>query len=239
MDYDPSRTASDEAKEKTREQNTPLAERGQRLYDRWAENQLLYDLIARASASPRKQACDQLDLSGGERVLEIGCGPGVNFEMLAEGISSNGAVVGIDYSTRMVQRAIARRREHGWENIEVVRGDASRASFEPETFDAALASLVLSVIPAAREVIQAVHDALSPGGRFVVFDARARYREGSMRLLNPLRTRFVRRTFNHQEHGVVDELRAVFERVAVVETFRAGSEYVAVAVKQPDSADNS
>ena len=56
-----------------------------------------------------------------------------------------------------------------------------------------------------------------------------------MRLLNPLRTRFVRHAFNHQEHDVVNEVRTVFERVAVAETFRAGSEYVAVAVEQPDS----
>jgi len=234
MDHSSSWTASKEAGETTTEQSSLLAKRGQRLYDRWAENGVLYDLIAQANAVPRKRACDQLDLSGGERVLEIGCGPGVNFELLVEDAGSEGTVVGLDYSTSMVQEARARRREHGWTNIEVVRGDATQVSFEPGTFDAALASLVLSVIPAAREVIQAVHDALVPGGRFVVFDARARYREGLMQLLNPLRTRFVRRAFNHQQQDVVDELRAVFERVAVVDEFRAGSEYIAVAVKQPD-----
>lgn len=116
----------------------------------------------------------------------------------------------------------------------MVRGDATQVSPEPETFDAALSSLVLSVIPTARDVVQTVHDALVPGGRFVVFDARVRYREGPMQLLNPLRTRFVRRAFNHQQQDVVGELRAVFERVELIETFRAGSEYISVAVKQSD-----
>lgn len=112
MDRSPSRTASEEAREGTTEQHVPLGGRRQRPYDRWAENGLVYDLIAQANAVPRKRACDQLDLSGGERVLEIGCGPGVNFELLVGGVGPEGTVVGLDYRTNMVQQARARRPEH-------------------------------------------------------------------------------------------------------------------------------
>jgi len=235
MDHDSPRVTAEGTTESTPAQHDSLAERGRRLYDRWADNQLFYDLIARANAPAREQACAHLDLSRGERVLEIGCGPGVNLGMLAEGVGSEGAVVGVDYSEKMVQRATASQREHERENVEVVRGDATQVSFEPETFDAALASLVLSVIPAPEDVIESVYSALKPGGRFVVFDAAARYHDGPMQLLNPIHTRFVRYAFNHQQQNVIAELQAVFDRVTIVETFRAESEYIVVAIKQPNS----
>jgi ubiquinone/menaquinone biosynthesis C-methylase UbiE len=230
MDHDASRAPFEPTK-KEGEQRTSLAERGRQLYDRWAANQLLYGLIAQANAHGRKQACDHLELSGGERVLEIGCGPGVNFGMLVDGVGPEGTVVGVDYSAKMVQRATAGKDEHGRENVEVTRGDVTQASFEAGTFDAAFASLVLSTIPTLRDAIESVYGALKPGGRFVVFDAAAQYHNGPMQLLNPLRTRFVSRAFNYQQQDVVTELRAVFDRVSVVKMFRANSEYVAVAVK--------
>jgi demethylmenaquinone methyltransferase/2-methoxy-6-polyprenyl-1,4-benzoquinol methylase len=236
MDHDASRAPSEPTGEEEGEQRASIGERGRQLYDRWATNQSLYGLIAQANAHGREQACDQLELSGGERVLEIGCGPGVNFGMLADGVGPEGAVVGVDYSTEMVQRATARKDEHGWENVEVTRGDVTQAAFEAGTFDAAFASLVLSTIPTPRGAIENVYGALKPGGRLVVFDAAARYHDGPMQLLNPLRTRFVSYVFNHQQQDILTELRAVFDRVTVVETSRAKSEYVAVAVKQPNTA---
>jgi demethylmenaquinone methyltransferase/2-methoxy-6-polyprenyl-1,4-benzoquinol methylase len=236
MDHNTSRVPSNPTGKKEAEQRASIAERGRGLYDRWATNQSLYGLIAQANARGRERACDHLELSGGERALEIGCGPGVNFELLVDGVGSEGTVVGVDYSAEMVQRATARTDEHGWENVEVTRGDVTQALFEAGTFDAAFASLVLSTIPTPRDAIESVYGALKPGGRFVVFDAAARYHDGPMQLLNPLRARFVSHAFNHQQQDVLTELRAVFDRVRVTETFRAESEYVAVAVKQPNTA---
>lgn len=115
MDHNASRPPSKQTGEEEVEQRASLAERGRQLYDRWAVNQLLYSLVAQANAHGREQACDQLELSGSERVLEIGCGPGVNFGMLVDGVGLEGTVVGVDYSAEMVQRATGRKDEHGWE----------------------------------------------------------------------------------------------------------------------------
>lgn len=232
MDYNTSRSPSTPAGEDEPAQRDSIAERGRQLYDWWAANQLLYSLIAQANASAREQACSYLDLNDGESVLEIGCGPGVNLGFLVNGVGSEGTVVGIDYSAEMVQQASTRNRQRGWGNVEVTRGNVTQVSFEAGTFDAAFASLVLSTIPASREAIENVYQALKPGGRFVVFDAAARYHSGPMQLLNPLRTRFVSRAFNHQQQDIISELQIVFDQVTIVETFRGESEYVAVAVKQ-------
>lgn len=231
MDYNASQSPSTPAGEDEATQRDSLAERGRQLYDRWAANQLLYSLIAQANASAREQACSYLNLNDGESVLEIGCGPGVNLGLLVDGVGPEGTVVAIDYSAEMVQQASTRNRQLGWGNVEVTRGNVTQAPFKAETFDTAFASLVLSTIPGSREAIENVYQALKPGGRFVVFGAAARYHSGPMQLLNPLRTRFVSRAFNHQQQDVISELQIVFDQVTIAETFRGESEFIAVAVK--------
>lgn len=216
----------------------PLLERSRQVYDRWGDWQFLYRVISRVNAVPRKRASDRLGLTGGETVLEVGCGPGVNFSLLRSGVGSDGAVVGVDLSSGMIWRARQRQQEQGWSNVEVVLGDATRMPVGGATFDTAFASLALSVIPEARNVIETVYDVLKPGGQFVVYDSAGRYQEGLPQVLNPLHTRFVKYMFNHQlGQDIVQELEAVFDIVDVVETFKAGSEYIAVATKSVDDAE--
>ena len=213
----------------------PLLKRSQQVYDRWGEWQALYRVISRVNELPRKRASDRLGLTGGETVLEVGCGPGVNFPLVRNGVGSGGEVVGVDISSGMIRRAIQRQCEQGWKNVEPVLGDATQMPAENSVFDAAFASLALSVIPEARNVVESVYDVLKPGGQFVVYDSVGRYQEGIARLLNPLHTRFVKHMFNHQlGQDIVQELRAVFNIVDVVETFKSGSEYIAVATKPAD-----
>lgn len=215
----------------------PLLERSQRVYDWWGDHRFLYRIISSVNEVSRKRASARLGLTGGETVLEVGCGPGVNFPLLREGVGSDGTIIGIDLSSSMVQQATRRRHEQGWANVEAIRSDATRLPIEPHTFDAAFVSLALSVIPDARDVIETVYEILKPGGKFVVYDSAGRYQEGLAQLLNPIQTRFERYVFNHQlEQDIIEELRAVFEIVDVVETFRYGSEYIAVAIKPTTSS---
>ncbi|WP_049996368.1 class I SAM-dependent methyltransferase [Halococcus sediminicola] len=212
----------------------PLLERSQQVYDWWGKNRFLYRIISKVNEVPRQRASARLGLTGGETILEVGCGPGVNFPLLRDAVGTDGKVVGIDISSGMVQRATQRQQKQGWSNVQPICGDATRMPVKEDSYDAAFASLALSVIPDVRDVIETVYDVLKPGGRFVVYDSAGRYQEGFPRLLNPLHRRFVRYMFNHQlDQDVVEELRTVFEIVDVVETFKSGSEYVAVATKSP------
>jgi ubiquinone/menaquinone biosynthesis C-methylase UbiE len=216
----------------------PFSERSQQVYDWWGERQFLYKIISYVNAPARERTSEELALTDGETVLEVGCGPGVNFPMLREGVGPEGAVIGIDSSSSMIQRAVQRQDEHNWSNVQAIRGDATRIPLSTDTFDAALASLVLSVIPDARGVIETVYESLKPGGQFVVYDSWGEYREGPAQLLNPLHSRFVRYMFDHQlEQNILQELQTVFETVDIVETFKSNSEYVAVAVKSADGIE--
>jgi arsenite methyltransferase len=55
------------------------------------------DIIAQ-----RFETIRQLNLSDGERVLDIGCGPGYLCESMGEIVGRHGAVVGIDISSDLI-----------------------------------------------------------------------------------------------------------------------------------------
>lgn len=207
----------------TNGQHEEHLERSQTVWDRWSDQ---YGLSEKDFAPIRADAIDRLALQPGDRVLEIGCGPGVNFELIHEQIGPNGELVAIDYSPGMLENARERIETHGWENVELRRADATTAEFDGE-FDAAVASLSLSVMPDVRAVIENVHGALAPGAPFVVVDVGA-IPDGPARVLNPLIRWLLQWYANWNPDGDVPAaLDAVFDSAEIVDTQFLGLSYTA------------
>lgn len=59
----------------------------------------------------------------GQQVLDIGCGTGLNFSRMQEGIGGSGTIVGIDSSAQMLGFARRRATRHGWENVILIQAD--------------------------------------------------------------------------------------------------------------------
>jgi phosphatidylethanolamine/phosphatidyl-N-methylethanolamine N-methyltransferase len=181
--------------------------------------------------SLRQQATEALDLIPDERVLEVGCGNGNSFASLRTAVDSNGTIVGLDASRGMVRSAHNRIQSVNSENVHVVRGDAQRPPFSRGRFDAAYASMSLSAVPNPKRAIDTVETLLRPGGRFVVLDAQP-FQRWPWRLANPLVVPVAERTTNWEPQvNLPAVLQRTFETVAV-ETFNAGSIFVACARKQ-------
>lgn len=210
-------------------------ERGRRVWDRWSDH---YRLSEEDFEPMREDAMDRLGLEPGDVALDVGCGPGVNFERLREAVGPEGRVVGIDYSPKMVESARDRVDDNGWENVDVVRADAASVALDEGSFDGAIASLSMSVMPDPRATAENVAAALRPGNRFVVFDLRL-VPSGPLRVVNPLLSLFLRwfANWNADDH-VPDALRTAFGDVDVVRTYGAGTAYTAVATKA-DGRDRS
>ena len=214
-------------------------QRGQQIYDWWSRHPKLYRATSvRSTAARRERAFSRLDLSDGETVLEIGCGPGVNFEHLRDAVGPTGTVVGLDFSSEMVQQAAQRVHEHGWSNVHVIRADGIQAGLVPDTFDAVIAPLALSAMPDVHGALESIHKALQPAGRLVVLELDL-FQEGPLRVLNPLQVRVMKYVFNRQfDQDVLSELQAAFERVGV-ETFDYGSSWIALATDSPGEGSQS
>ena len=209
-------------------------ERSRKKWDRWSR---IYAINERDTESIRREMVDRLDLEPGDAVVEVGCGPGVNFELLRERVGPEGQVLGIDYSPEMVARAQDRIDEHGWENVNVRCEDATRADLDPESFDAAVAAQALSSMPDVRAVVELVYDALRPGGRLGVYGIRL-VPSGPATVLNPFVLRFYRWFANwNDEEDVLAELERTFEAVEAVSTYALGTNYVTAATKAASRTD--
>lgn len=202
-------------------------ERSRRVWDRWSDH---YGLSESDLEPMRETAIDRLALSAGDRVLDVGCGPGVNFERLRGDIGPEGTLVAVDYSPEMIEKARDRIESHGWENVEARLADATTAGFG-DPFDAAIGTLSMSVMPDVRGAVENVHRALAPGAPFVVFDIRGAP-EGLGRVVNPLLRRFLRWYANWNPDGdVLESLSAVFGEATVTDTYFGGITYTACCRK--------
>lgn len=203
------------------------------VYDWWSRHpralSALYALAFAGRERPiRRRAVETLALESGERVLEVGCGTGNSFEPLARGVGSEGTVVGLDASAGMANAARDRARGGGWDRVHAIRGDATRLPVPPGSFDAAYAAMSLSAIPDPVAAVDAVREALAPGGRFVVLDARP-FQWAPLAVLNPLLVPLFEATTDWvPEVDLVETLDDRFDTVRV-ESFNAGSIFVARA----------
>lgn len=203
------------------------------LYDRWSRHPRVLEAMYEAvlfgrNATLRDRALETLDVTPGEDVLEVGCGYGNSFQPLRAAVGPSGRLVGLDVSRGMTRAARRRVRDRGWRNVEVVRGDARRPPFTAGTFDAAYAAMSLSAVSDPAAAIVATRDALRPGGRFVVLDARP-FQQWPWRVLNPLVVPIAEVATNWVPAvDLVAVLRDEFEDVTV-SSFNAGSVIVACA----------
>lgn len=128
-------------------------------------------LIGFRDRAYRRKAVDALGLARGDSVLEIGCGAGRNFPLLQRAVGPQGTVIGLDASPAMVARARRRALTRRWTNVEIVLGDAVTCAL-PQNLAAVLSTYTLVAIPGYDQVIEAVFDALKPGGRCAVLDQK-------------------------------------------------------------------
>jgi len=112
-------------------------------------------------------------IAPGQRVLDVGCGPGHAAFDLAQLVGRSGAVVGLDESANFVahlgEQAARRHLPQLTGRVgDVMALDAHLAGAAP--FDLAYARWVLCFVPGPQDVVAGVARALRPGGRFAVQD---------------------------------------------------------------------
>jgi arsenite methyltransferase len=116
----------------------------------------------------RRLVREALRAQPGERILDVGCGPGFYLADLLESVGPDGSLVGVDSSPASL--AVAARRCEGHPNVTLREGEATALPVEDGTFDAALIVQVLEYVNDATAALAEISRALRPGGRVVVWD---------------------------------------------------------------------
>jgi SAM-dependent methyltransferase len=109
----------------------------------------------------------RLGLSGGERVLEIGCGTGALTLPVAAAVGEEGRVVAVDISEPMLGLARQRVAERGLHNVALLLGDAQVFAFELAAFDLATSRMGVMFFADPTTAFRNIKGALKPGGRLV------------------------------------------------------------------------
>lgn len=139
----------------------------QRFYGRWTG---LYDLVARYSPRVRRlraAVADELDLSAGDTVVDVGCGTGANLPYLRERVGPGGTVVGVDVTGPMLLRARRTAVRRGWGNVHLVRGDGARLPLAGPV-DAVVSTFVVGMFEDPATAVDGWCDLVAGGGRVAV-----------------------------------------------------------------------
>jgi ubiquinone/menaquinone biosynthesis C-methylase UbiE len=109
------------------------------------------------------------DLEPGERLLDVGCGPGTVTLDVASHVAP-GLVVGLDAAVDVVRQAERRRFETSAANVAFAVGDTYALPFGDGTFDVAHAHQVLQHLSEPDGALAELRRVLRPGGLLAVRD---------------------------------------------------------------------
>jgi SAM-dependent methyltransferase len=109
-------------------------------------------------------------LTGRERLLDLGCGPGHAAAAFAPHAAE---VVGLDLTEPMVELACRLAAERGIANLRFQRGDAAKLPFEAGRFERVTSRLSAHHYADPAAVLREVARVLVPGGSFLLVDCVA------------------------------------------------------------------
>lgn len=119
-------------------------------------------------AATRAAVLAALEPRPGERIADLGCGPGYMARELALAVGPGGRVHALDLSGPML--ALARRRCRGLPAVGLAAGDVTALPLPDAAADAAVALQSLAYVPDVARAIGEIARVLRPGGRAVVLD---------------------------------------------------------------------
>jgi ubiquinone/menaquinone biosynthesis C-methylase UbiE len=158
--------------------------------------QLLKGPFGPSEAGERELAAEYLELTGGEVVVDVACGPGNFTRTLATAVGDRGLAIGVDVSPSMLERAV-------WDTDEVnaafLRADATELPLRPGTVDAVGCFLALHLMTDPFRAIERMTEALAPGGRIALFTTCARGDEDLRWVLAETRRRNGMHLFTREE----------------------------------------
>lgn len=112
-----------------------------------------------------------LDISPGQRVLDVGCGSGAVTREIARLVGDRGLAVGLDPSPELLAIARGLANEAGLgDRVGFREGNALQLPFRDGSFDAVVCATVLSHVPGGEAAIPELARVLRAGGRLGVFD---------------------------------------------------------------------
>jgi SAM-dependent methyltransferase len=110
------------------------------------------------------------ELKPGERVVDLGCGAGIDSLIAANKVGPGGQVVGVDMTPAMLAKARHAAAEAGLPNVEFRKGFGEALPVPDGWADVVISNGVLNLMPDKAQVLQEMARVLKPTGRLQIGD---------------------------------------------------------------------
>ena len=109
-------------------------------------------------------------LEPGARVVDVGCGAGMDSLIAARLVGPDGRVIGVDMTPVMLDKARQAASEAGLANMEFREGYAEALPVESGWADVVISNGVLNLMPDKAAALEEMARILKPGGRLQIGD---------------------------------------------------------------------
>jgi ubiquinone/menaquinone biosynthesis C-methylase UbiE len=140
-------------------------------------------------SSQLEELLERLSLTGGERLVDLGCGIGSQAEYLAD--RSGARVLGVDFAPGAILRAAERSHDKRY-RLAFAEGDLNAISLPQRSFDVVLSFDSLYFVDDLGKTLADMAALLAPGGRLALFYSEVKRRGAPDDILEPRGTRLGR-----------------------------------------------
>ena len=110
------------------------------------------------------------ELRSGERVVDVGCGAGIDSLVAAKKVGTEGRVIGVDMTPSMLEKARRAAEEAGLESVEFREGYAEALPVDDGWADVVISNGVLNLMPDKDAALAEMSRVLTPRGRLQIGD---------------------------------------------------------------------
>jgi arsenite methyltransferase len=106
----------------------------------------------------------------GERVVDVGCGAGLDSLIAAKTAGPSARVIGVDMTPAMLEKARAGAAEGGFSNVEFREGYGEALPIPDGWADVVISNGALNLMPDKNAALREMARVLKPGGRLQIAD---------------------------------------------------------------------